>query len=73
MNVSKVSVSRNRWRTTGRTFDVFPGGVTIERVPGGFKIYVFGQYDRQVIFSHRDRSTGITMDHGNWAAPIALS
>ena len=36
-----------RWRTTGRTFDVFPGGVTIERVPGGFKIYVFGQYDRQ--------------------------
>ena len=69
MNVSKVSVSRNRWRTTGRTFDVFPGGVTIERVPGGFKIYVFGQYDRQVSFRTGTGPQVLTMDHRELGSP----
>ena len=70
MNVSKVSVSRNGWRTAGRAVDVLPGGVPIERVAGGFEIDVFGQDDRQASLGTGTGAAGtLAMDHRESGSP----
>ena len=51
---------------------MFPGQVPVERISGCLKININRQNHRQVFFAHRHRTTTLTMNHGDRAAPISL-
>ena len=46
--------------------------VPIKRVSGDVETDIFGQFYRQLIVGHRDRAACLTMDDGDWRAPITL-
>ena len=56
----------------GRTSDILPCRVIVERVARDIEVDVFRQSHRQVRLGHRNDPAGSAMDHRNWTAPIAL-
>jgi len=56
-----------------RAVDMFPGGMTLQRISGSFKIDILGQDHRQLAFRHRYRTAIIAMDDRDRRAPVALA
>ena len=46
--------------------------VPIKRVSGDVETDIFGQFYRQFIVGYRHRAACLTMDDGDWCAPITL-
>src|SRR5262245_45162015 len=61
-----------RGTAAGRTGDVLPGRMAVERIARPVELDVLGQLDRQVLLRYRHDAALLAMDRRDRAAPVTL-